>query len=60
MYTDEEIGKSVQCSLENNEFFEQNAYREKRVSNLNDYFRYLAHSLTLRRRSNFVNFNRIQ
>ena len=45
MYTDEEIGKSVQCSLENNEFFEQNAYREKRVSNLNDYFRYLAHSL---------------
>ena len=36
MYTDEEVGKSVQCSLKNNEFFEQNAYRENRVSHLND------------------------
>ena len=60
MYTDEEVGKSVQCSLKNNEFFEQNAHRENRVSHLNDYFRYLTHSLTLRRQSGFINLNRIR
>ena len=31
MYTDEEVGKSVQCSLKNHEFFGQKAFRQNRV-----------------------------
>ena len=31
MYTDEEVGKSVQCSLKNHEFFEQKAFRQSKV-----------------------------
>ena len=31
MYTDEGVGKSVQCSLKNHEFFEQKAFRQNRA-----------------------------
>ena len=31
MYTDEEVGKSVQCSLKNHEFFEQKAFRQNKA-----------------------------